>query len=228
MKKKILFNSLFVFLSFSAMATQPSFNYIEGGYTTYSSSDDEDNTEDGLSLNGKFEIDSSFFVVADFNYLSKDNNSIDSFDKMSKKTYSLGLGYKMIVNAQTALFTHIDYIQYNGKTEEKANKTSSAIKSILRGSAYKVGVGIKSRVTDVIELSSELSYANYGTMKIKVENEYIQGFKNTYKQLNIALNYKIMDPLSLYLSAQRDFGFSNDDNNDFDSTKYTFGLRYSF
>jgi opacity protein-like surface antigen len=237
MKKKLLLSSLLTLLPLSAIAGEPSFNYVEGGYTQYSSSknekvqsnlSDDSDYKNGFKLNGRFEIDPSFFAVTDFEYLQRKDKYLEGFEETKTKNYGLGLGYKMMLDGKTVLFTHIDYIQSNEKIIDKGSKKSLIEKTTMKGSGYKVGLGIKALLTNVIEVSSEFSYLNYGKIKQKIGTVYSKTGKRTFKQINIALNYKIMDPISLYLRAEHQFGFSNDKNKGFNSTNYTLGVRYSF
>jgi opacity protein-like surface antigen len=230
MKKQWLLSTLFTILPLSAMASESSFNYVEGGYTQFSKYKGQKENVNGIELSGRFEIDPSFFVLTDFQYIRNKDPLENKHLKMREKSYALGGGYKMQLNTQTILFTHANYIQGTHKILGQADPQSYSRKMTYKGRGYKVGLGAKVALTHKIEVSSEFSYFNYGKLKHKAGNTHTMLPKYTYKQLKIAAHYKIMDPLSVYLSAQRDFGFSYDPKGSSkrEITSYALGVRYSF
>jgi hypothetical protein len=246
----VILSSLVTFFSLSAIASEPSFHYIEGSYIKSSPLKNEKKGFKGLQLKEQFEINNDFFGIIQFKYLKNEKNlSNQQTQDERKKSYGFGLGYKNMIFDNVAFFTHIDYIQESGQTlyitpnqrrhlNPKVNK---------RGRGYQIGLGFKWALPYAFEISSELAYRDLGkltkkqaqrdplTGKYVIDDKtkhyiYVQSKtqKQSSKLFKLGINYKIKAPISLYLSAEHNFDYANDKDKQNDHTDYSLGLRYSF
>ncbi|NVJ60684.1 MAG: hypothetical protein HWE27_09840 [Gammaproteobacteria bacterium] len=152
MYKVILVSVLVAGFSFDLKAEQPSYNFIEAGFSDYSTR---------LELQGNFEINDNFFGVAWY--------MDDYFDEFT--AYSFGAGYKTAINNSSSFFAQAEYTDYSselGPTEISSN-------------GYDITMGVRSMVTKSTELSFDISNRNiesstFTTVGVGVRQDFTDNF----------------------------------------------------
>jgi opacity protein-like surface antigen len=244
MKKTLLLSSsLLAALSFSVLAKEPSFNYVEAGFASGFKSDDAD----GFELATNIDIDSSFYFTADIT--SKDLKS--KTEKYSHDVYGLGIGYKFALDGKTTLFSHIDYLkskisgkksrryhQQNGKNSINIIQTKN---EKTKGNGYRFGVGIKSSISEQLQVSAEIRYNHINFKNGRSGTPGAPGVgsnggvggqgglggqtfnsnhsKKSDTTLRLGANYQLSGPTSVFGTIESDFD---------EAHTYSVGLRYSF
>ncbi len=135
MNKKILTGALLSTLSFAVLADNPSFDYIDLGYSNW----DADNLSsiDGFELKGSTSINDNWYIAGDYNRVSRHGSSL---------SYStLGFGYKNNFSDTSTFFAELDYANINPEFSSSSN-------------GYEVTIGLRSMVTPQLELKGAVEY----------------------------------------------------------------------
>lgn len=122
-------------LSFNASADTPSFDYVEGGYTSYDF--DVVSDVDGFELGGSVSLTDSFYATADYADVSK--NGVD----LSLTT--LGVGYKSDYSNTSSFFTEVNWANLDSNVGSDEN-------------GYELALGIRSMITKDLELKVAAEY----------------------------------------------------------------------
>lgn len=131
----------------TAFAQQPSYNYINAAWMTVdldAGVTDVDGNE--LSIGGAFEINDNWHIVAD--YASTDLDFGFDIDLLE-----IGAGYHYDVSSNASFFAELLYLQ----TDASANGFGSLDESGIGGR-----IGLRSNVTDRVELAGSISYLDLG------------------------------------------------------------------
>ena len=127
-----------LFLALPGMAESPSYDFIQASYQSveldFGGGFSEDG--DGFSLGGSFEIGEHMFGFASYGRTDFD------FD-VEFTQLQAGLGYRVGINDSTDFFATASYLD----AEVSAPGFGSA-----DDSGYGLGIGIRSNVTDLVEL----------------------------------------------------------------------------
>ena len=139
---------LSIFLAAPAMAESPSYNFIQAGYQSIDldlgAGFDVDG--DGYSLGGSFEIGDNVFVFASY--------GTSEFDfGVDLNQLQAGLGYHLGLTDNTDFFASLAYVD----AEVEASGFGSA-----DDSGYGASIGVRSNVSDLIELVGEIAYVDFG------------------------------------------------------------------
>ena len=206
MGKLTTLSVLSVFTSFSLVAKQPSFNYIETGFITL----DDPNIGyelDGYKLKGMIQISKNLFISAEYKSAS-DKKMQQMLPRSNESTYTMaGIGYKSRVKSQLSFYTRVAHINFNydniGSGILNNNVVTTRDKSSANG--YLAGLGFKSLVTRQTELYWELAHLN------------IESISQT--QMTLGTRQKMNKTMAIYTEYEA---------NDFGSEEFSIGLSINF
>ena len=136
------------FLAAPALAETPSFNFVEAGYieVDLDLGDGFDVDGDGFGVGGAFEIGDKVFGFASYQDASFDFN-------VDFSTLEVGIGFHTGLTDNTSFFFRVGYAD----VEVSASGFGSEDES-----GYAAGIGIRSNVSDLIELALEVAYVDLG------------------------------------------------------------------
>ena len=179
-------------LTAPAMAEQPSYNYLQAGYQKVEIDlggilGDVDG--DGYQLSGSFEIGDSAYFFAGYSSASFD------FD-IDADQIEAGIGYHHGMSSNTDFYANVAYV----KAEVDVGGVGSADED-----GYGVAIGIRSNVSDAVELEVSVSYVDLGD-------------DNDSTAFDGGFWFNVTDTFALGL------GFGGDD----DVTTYGAGMRWYF
>ena len=193
MNKKILIAGLLSVVSLGASAESPSFSFVEAGYTAQDN-DLIDGDYTGYELEGSYQLSNNFYLAA--------KHVITTEDSLDLSTTTFGVGYHYFLTKSTAMYVQADYAAVileranSGKFDEQGTQ---------------LGLGIKSMITDAIEIDVALKYLDAG----EVDTTFGE-YDKTYGL--IGANYLLSDSVSIYA----DYEIEEDSN------RYSMGFRYRF
>jgi len=139
---------LAIFLAAPAKADSPSYNFIQAGYQSIDIDlgGGFDVDGDGYGLGGSFEIGDNVFVFA--SYVKAD------FDfGIDLNQLQAGVGYRLELTVNTDFFASLAYVD----AEVEVSGFGSA-----DDSGYGATIGVRSNVSDLIELFGEVAYVDLG------------------------------------------------------------------
>ena len=127
----------------AALAEQPSFDYIEGGYTNMGNGDAEDFT--GIKIRGSKAITDNVYVLGEVSDTSSEVNGVN--DDVDLSIYSLGAGVNFGVSDTTAVYSELTYTQADVDFLDLSDSTDG----------FTLSAGVRSMVTDSTEVYGEIS-----------------------------------------------------------------------
>lgn len=149
-------------LSFSpitfAEQTSPSWNNISASYTKANIDEIDEISPKGFSLTGSYLLNDNVFILADLMSVSDDLNESGTNVDLEFNTQTLGLGYKYALNNSSDLFASLSYENIELKAKSSYGSESED------ESGYGLSVGIRSMVTNQVELMGSLKH-------IKIDGE---------------------------------------------------------
>ena len=163
MKTKIIYSLSTVVLAgmvFNAQATDFNYNFIEGSYESY----DLNGTDaDAGKLSGSYELTPNLNIIGDYaaGNIDSSNNSADD-SELDFQNSAIGFEYHAPIAPKTDVTTNIKYINQD-------------IDTLDDDDGYGVGVGVRHKVTDKVELDANLDYYdidNSDDTRLKVGARY--------------------------------------------------------
>lgn len=149
MFKKLLLGTALVFAMSPAFAGDLSYNFIEIGYQEAELDDDLAGFSfdgDGFGVGGSFEVGESWFVGVSYSTIGFDFG-ID-LDQIS-----VGGGYHAGLSDRTDFFATLSYLS--------VEVSASGLGSVDED-GYGVAIGVRSMLTDNVELNGSLGYSDLG------------------------------------------------------------------
>ena len=140
-KTLISAGAILALMSGAALANDPKWHFIEGGYTTmdfdgYDGSFDPD----GFVFKGSTLIAPQIYLHGEYDYMES-----DLFDEnIDVNTLTIGVGYIMPLTQHTDAFAGINYERLDVDGDDP--------------DGYSLDVGVRSMVTEVIELTGQIGY----------------------------------------------------------------------
>lgn len=174
MRKTITLLAAFTATTFSlsAMAEKPDWRYVEGGYTKMDFDDNESFEPDGLTVNGKYLLNSNWFLNGEYSFFEEGNFDFNML--------TVGAGYRIPVNASTDAYVGANVERVDGDVEDDTG--------------YSINAGLRSMLTEQVELAGEVGYYDVddgeATFKIGA-NYYIT------PQWAVGASYKFIDDLDI-------------------------------
>ncbi len=190
MKKLLIIGAMLsAFSAQAVLADQPSFTYIEGGYSRMDT-DGFDEDANGYILRGSADITDIIYLNSSYSNMNLETNANSDVDLKIK---TIGLGLKFPIGDRTAIFTEANYLDA---------KTSSRTYSDTED-GYELSVGLRSMVSDSTELYGKLTNTKfdsnfssmtvgakqYFTDNIGVFAEYTRNDFDT-QNVNVGVSYK--------------------------------------
>ncbi len=137
-----------VALTVPALAEQPSYNYIQGGYQRIDVDGGPvaDFDGDGFGLGGSFEIGENWHVNAGY-------STVDFGFGVDLNQANVGFGFHTGISENTSFFADLSWL----RAEADAGGLGSA-----SDDGYGIAIGLRSNLTDNFELAGHLAYADLG------------------------------------------------------------------
>lgn len=133
-----------------ASAEQPSYSYLEAGYSRLNL-DDIDIDPDGYYVKGSFELSESFFVRAMYWDLEDDFDTFLGNVDVDVTQTQVGIGYKRPAGDNTSFYVAADYLEAEVDIEQFGDADADG---------YQISAGLRSNLTSSFELYSEIGYAD--------------------------------------------------------------------
>ncbi len=149
MFRKLLLGTALTFALSPAFASDLSYNFVEIGYVDAELDDDLAGFSfdgDGFRIGGSFEVGENWFVAAGYSTLGFDFG-ID-LDQIA-----VGGGYHTGISDRTDFFATLSYLQ--------AEVSAGGFGSVDED-GYGIAVGIRSMLTDNVELNGSIGYSDLG------------------------------------------------------------------
>ncbi|NDV90772.1 outer membrane beta-barrel protein [Alteromonas sp. 345S023] len=158
--------------SYSAMADTPDWQYVEGGYTKVDFDGNESFEPDGLNINSKYLLNSNVYLNGEYSFFEEGEADFDML--------TLGAGYRLPVNATTDAYFGANLERLGGDFDDETG--------------YSINAGLRSMVTEQIELAGEVGYYDVydGEATVKIgANYYIT------PQWAVGASYESIDELDI-------------------------------
>lgn len=145
--KNYFAGALLVMMSAPALAEQPSYDFFQLTWQTVELDDSFIDVDgDGFGLSGSFEVGQDWHIIAGYSDIGLDFG-------VDLKEFGIGAGYHTEIAPNTSLFANLLWVNF----DVSASGFGSADESGLGAS-----VGIRSNVTDKVELAGSISYVDLG------------------------------------------------------------------
>lgn len=146
--KRLILAAATLALSATAVAQTPSYNYFQAGYESV---DIDDNVGinadgDGFTLGGSYVVADNWHIFGSYSTIGLDF-SIDVNE------IQLGGGYHTDISNKTSFFADLAWV----RAEVEASGFGS-----VDDSGYGIAIGLRSNVTDRVELAGALSLVDFG------------------------------------------------------------------
>ena len=144
---KLLTGALILAFATPAMAESPSYNYGTLGWQKITLDDDFlDIDGDGFGIGGSFEVADNWHVIGGYSSLGLDFG-------IDLKSLQIGAGYHIDISATTSFYTNLLWV--NAELDAGGSLTAD-------DDGFGIGIGLRSNVTDRVELEGGLNYVDLG------------------------------------------------------------------
>jgi len=134
-------------LSTAASADTPSYNYATLGWQKVSLDDGPFDVDgDGLGIGGSFEVADNWHVVGGYSSIGFDFG-------IDLNSLSIGAGYHTAISDTTSAYANVLWV--NSEVEVSGGPS-------FDDDGFGLGIGLRSNITDRVELEGGLSYLDYG------------------------------------------------------------------
>jgi Ax21 family sulfation-dependent quorum factor len=154
MKRSLTALALLAATPFAAIASDLSYNYIEGGYTHIN---DDFDDGDGLALSGSLALGTRFHLFGGYEALESDRSNVDV------DSFHIGFGYNQSLSRSTDLVARLGYINREADFRAGGFAFSSDAES------YFTEVGVRSQLAPNFE---GYLYAGYEHVKQLSDGDY--------------------------------------------------------
>lgn len=138
MKKLVALSIACSLCSLTALAKEPSFNLLEGGYANGES-------DSGFLLRGNAELNQNFFLNLGTEFYEDD---VDDFEY--RYDY-IGLGFKHMINDSTAVYGLLNLVELSTEGTEEFVSISADFSGI------EYGIGVRKQVGDMTQVYGQIS-----------------------------------------------------------------------
>ncbi len=135
-------------LSFNASAAAPSWDFIKAGYVQIDIEEAGDFEPKGFELQGFKAIGENFYLTGSYSQLSEDEYDVE----VDLDSLSIGGGYRYGITQSTDVFTEITYEYENVEVDYGYFSDDED------DNGFGVAVGVRSMVTDSLELRGAVRY----------------------------------------------------------------------
>ena len=149
MKKVVLTSALL--LCISSIQAAESIRW-DSASLSYQSMDSDGNEFTGFEISGTTLVSENFFVAGSYSSVSADIEVVDSKVDIDLNTLSVGIGYRHGISSHTDIFGILSYEYLEIETLFRGQSADD------NENAYVLEAGIRSLVTEHIELSGSISY----------------------------------------------------------------------
>lgn len=182
--KKTLIAIALIGTSTSVLAESPNWDKIQASYieTDIETPIDNDITMDGYAVSGSLSLNESMFILANFDSVGDESD----FGDVDLDSTNAGLGFNHGLTESTDIFATVTYekLQLTGSVDDLGSESFDE-------SGYGAGVGIRSMVTDFLELSVKADY-----LDIDDENAMrydASAFFHLTENLSLGVGYKLYE-----------------------------------
>lgn len=182
--KKTLIAIALIGTSTSVLADSPKWDKIQASYieTDIETPIDNDITMDGYAVSGSLSLNESMFILANFDSVGDESD----FGDVDLDSTNAGLGFNHGLTESTDIFATVTYekLQLTGSVDALGSESFDE-------SGYGAGVGIRSMLTDFLELSVKADY-----LDIDDENAMrydASAFFHLTENLSLGVGYKLYD-----------------------------------
>lgn len=180
--------------STAAYAEPPSFNKFELGYEITKDGESKENDYDGLTFRGSYEFMDNLYVTGTYSDQTQSEKSEFTDEKFNLDSYSLGAGFYLPLGESNAFYLEASYADIEFEIGDYSESFDG----------YVASAGIRSMVTDELEIYSGLSHLDFETQAT---------------ELNVGTRYHFTENFGVYAEASRA---------DFDANSYALGASLKF
>lgn len=145
MKTKLLTTAILTAtLALPAFAEQPSFTYVEGGYT------ESDDDLSGFIVRGKAAITENLYLTGSYSLESDDEVEDYLGGDAEQDTLRVGIGANAPISDTTAVYGQIEYIDVSAEVDNQYFTAEAS------EDGYIASVGLRSMVADMTEVYGEI------------------------------------------------------------------------
>lgn len=180
MKKAVLVSALLLSFGSAQAAESPRWDRVSA---SYQSVDVDSETLTGFGVSGSKLIGDDFFVTASYAKASDDVNVMGTNVDFDFNTLSAGLGYRYAVAKNSDVFGIVSY--------EDVELKASALDFKASDNGYGLTAGIRSMVSDKIELIGSIQYVDIADDSETAFS--VSGLYNFTEQFSAGLGYTKSD-----------------------------------
>lgn len=171
-----------------AFAKTPNFNFVSGGYLD---GDIDGEGADGWTIDGSTLVSENVFLSGQYQTVGDSENGLD----VDINWLSAGVGYRTAISASTDFYGLVTYENLEAEASYRGNSASED------ENGYGLSVGVRSMVSDSIELDGRLGYidiADESETSISVGARF-----HMNESFSFGANYTSLDDLDLISATVR-------------------------